>query len=112
MSREYGAISGAWPWSFPGPDTETALATNDLVFQSLKTELPEAQVVSMAAIFPSVVEQRRNSERWVRFWKGAEGRAILADLAGEASCLGFSSNAFSTFTQGLGAPPGPSRLSL
>ena len=42
-----------------GSDTETALATNDLVFHSLRRELPEARVVSMAPLFPSAATRSR-----------------------------------------------------
>ncbi len=93
-----------------GPDSETALATNDLVFHSLRKELPEAQIVSLAPVFPSAATQQLNSERWMRFWKGTRGRVILDDLAREAARLGFSSSAFSPFMEGLRSSPQPITL--
>ena len=93
-----------------GSDTEAALATNDLVFRSLKADLPGARVVSMAPLFPSAADQEQNYARWTRFWKGAEGRAVLDTLSRESASLGFLPDAFSPFIEGLRASPRPITL--
>ena len=90
-----------------GADMEAALSANDLVFHTLKTELPEAQVVSIAPLFPSLADQRINAEGWKAFWKGKKGEAILGSLASDSASLGFAPDAFSPFARGLDAAPAP-----
>jgi uncharacterized protein len=93
-----------------GTDLETSLKTNDFVFERLGKEMPEAQLISIAPILPSLATQKTNLGNWAAFWEGKHGQAILDRLSGRAVSLGFSRDAFRPFTERLSAEVEPITL--
>ncbi|WP_432822809.1 MMPL family transporter [Trichloromonas sp.] len=89
-----------------GGNLQEALAANDMLFELLRRELPEAPVVSLAALLPSTSTQAANLERWQTFWQQRdESTRRLLLQAGESR--GFSAAAFDPFFAELQRQPEP-----
>lgn len=86
-----------------GPDLNSALEVNEYVFERLQA-IRHPGLVSIAPLLPSRGAQERNRIGWNQFWKGAEGQTIIDRLRNESKALGFSSDAFKPFEDGLFAP--------
>ncbi|NLC71443.1 MAG: MMPL family transporter [Desulfuromonadaceae bacterium] len=102
LRHTWGDVRGrAMIWSL-GSDLEEALAVSHRLYQQLAAEVASPDLVALAPLLPPLAVQENNQRRWRRFWAGGEGDRILSTLARESAALGFSSQAFAPFIDGLG----------
>jgi predicted exporter len=89
-----------------GSSLQEALAANDMLFELLRRELPEAPVVSLAPLLPAATTQAANRQRWQDFWQQREEstRRLLRDAG---AGYGFAAAAFDPFFAGLTRQPEP-----
>jgi uncharacterized protein len=87
-----------------GGNLQEALGANDMLFELLRRELPDAPLVSLAPLLPSAAIQTANLQRWQAFWqqRGESTRRLLRQ-AGESR--GFSATAFAPFFADLQRQP-------
>jgi len=93
-----------------GDTTETALEANDRTATLLAQTPGVRSVYSLAAICPSAPVQEANRERWRAFWTPERRDTLRATLAEIGAELGFRTNAFDPFWQGLDRVPDPITL--
>ncbi|MBW2431137.1 MAG: MMPL family transporter [Deltaproteobacteria bacterium] len=86
-----------------GLDLQSALETNERLFNYLSPKIPKGKMVSLAPILPSLGTQRLNRSRWNEFWseKKELARSLLVQ---EGEVFGFSAGAFEPFFKRLAAP--------
>ncbi|OHB32444.1 MAG: hypothetical protein A2X84_07950 [Desulfuromonadaceae bacterium GWC2_58_13] len=89
-----------------GGTLQEALAANDMLFELLRRELPEAPVVSLAPLLPAATTQANNLRHWREFWeqRGEATRRLLREAGAER---GFATAAFDPFFAGLQRQPEP-----
>ncbi len=87
-----------------GGDLQEALGANDMLFELLRRELPDAPVVSLAPLLPSAAVQQANLQRWQSFWqqRGESTRRLLQQAG---ASRGFSEAAFAPFFADLQRQP-------
>ena len=90
-----------------GKDLESALRNNDLLFNHIKREYPDEQIISLAPLLPSAVTQEENLRRWELLWSHENSNKLRTLLAREGDKLGFSPHAFDTFFERVSAKPTP-----
>jgi uncharacterized protein len=83
-----------------GKDLESALQTNDGLFNCLSQTTGGKGVISIAPILPSRKTQQANLDAWKTFWSVNKG-TVCTTLSEEGKALGFSENAFESFCAGL-----------
>jgi predicted exporter len=89
-----------------GSDLQSALETNERLFDYLSPKIPAGKMVSLAPILPSLRTQRLNRNRWNEFWleKKELARRLLVQ---EGKAFGFSVGAFEPFFERLSEPSPP-----
>jgi predicted exporter len=89
-----------------GLDLQSALETNERLFNYLSPEIPAGKMVSLAPLLPSLGTQRLNRSRWNEFWseKKELARRLLVQ---EGKVFGFSARAFEPFFKRLSEPSPP-----
>ena len=83
-----------------GKDLEEALGKNEEIMEfSANFESSENSISGPNGLLPSIEKQQHSLEKWDDFWKN---HAEIAEiLEKEAVKVGFTANAFSTFTQNI-----------
>ena len=83
-----------------GKDLEEALGKNEEIMEfSANFESSENSISGPNGLLPSIEKQQHSLEKWADFWKN---HAEIAEiLEKEAVKVGFTANAFSTFTQNI-----------
>lgn len=87
-----------------GEDIESALETNDELFEYLNKKIGQENIISIAPVFPSVKTQQINSKAWSAFWAD-KGDMVMKIMEEEGKALGFSGDAFEPFFTGLKSSP-------
>ena len=90
-----------------GPDLQTALETNDRVFQHLTRGPNTSTIVSLAPILPSLKTQESNRRRWNAFWSNARKERVNQLLGDQGKLVGFKSTAFEPFAETIAGPSLP-----
>ena len=88
-----------------GADLETALQRNEEFFATASRAYQPGELVSLAPLLPSQAAQRRNQERWQRFWAAPLQVQQLQALRREAQSVGFAESVFDPFTESLSRRP-------
>ena len=84
---------------------EKALQKNDILFQKIHKDIPDATFLSLAPLIPSQQTQQENLSRWRSFWRDSSQKATLrAELEKQGSQYGFNSSAFEPFFHWLDQP--------
>lgn len=86
-----------------GKDLEEALGKNEEIISSLELsynfEISKYSISGLNSLLPSIEKQQQSLEKWAEFWNNhAE---IAETIEKEAVKAGFTSKAFSTFTQNI-----------
>ena len=89
-----------------GLDLQSALETNERLFDYLSPKIPKGKMVSLAPILPSLETQRLNRSRWNEFWSKKKELAHRL-LIQEGKVFGFSARAFEPFFKRLAEPSPP-----
>jgi predicted exporter len=87
-----------------GNDLQSALETNDRLFELLKGAMPDEAIVSIAPIMPAISTQKTNRERWHNFWSNETKAYVRQLLSTEGRSLGFRADAFAPFFEYLERP--------
>ncbi len=86
---------------FATADTfDDALGVNDRILQTVHDIDASTNVVSLAAILPSLASQSHSRELWSQFWT-EHSASLLVQLNSSGANYGFSAQAFTPFTQWL-----------
>lgn len=89
-----------------GSDLQSALETNERLFDYLSPRIPAGKMVSLAPILPSLGTQRLNQSLWYEFWSERKELARRL-LFQEGKVFGFSDRAFDPFFERLADPSPP-----
>ena len=89
-----------------GLDLQSALETNERLFDYLSPEIPAGKMVSIAPLLPSLETQRLNRSRWSEFWSENE-ELVRRLLVQKGKVFGFSARAFEPFFKRLSEPSPP-----
>jgi len=89
-----------------GDDLQSALRNNDLIFDYLKKNLPDEEIISLSPVLPSTVTQEENLKTWSAFWSDNRLR-LQGLLEREGDKLGFLPRAFDVFLERLAVKPAP-----
>ena len=89
-----------------GLDLQSALETNERLFDYLSPKIPKGKMVSLAPILPSLGTQRLNRSRWNELWSAKKELARRL-LVQEGRVFGFSARAFEPFFTRLAEPSPP-----
>lgn len=87
-----------------GSDLQSALETNERLFECLSRRSSAKGVVSLAPVLPSAATQRSNQLRWNEFWTDERRELTRRLLEKEGATLGFVPGAFSPFLERSPAP--------
>ncbi len=104
LRQAWGDLRGNAVVFAEGSDLQSALETNDRLFQYLSAEKAVQGIVSLAPILPSWAFQRANQQRWIEFWSAKNTRRLQQMLSSEAGALGFRPDAFAPFLDRLSRP--------
>jgi len=97
LQRTWGNFRGKALLFADGPTEQAALERNDTLYRFLVERYPEATVVSLAPLVPAEATQALNHRDWQRFWRGADGKRVLAALTAAGREQGFAESAFAPF---------------
>lgn len=89
-----------------GSDLQSALETNERLFDYLSPKIPAGKMVSLAPILPSLDTQHLNRRHWNEFWSEKK-ELTLRLLVQEGKVFGFSARAFEPFFKRLSEPSPP-----
>jgi predicted exporter len=101
LRQAWGDMRGNAVIFAEGPDLQSALETNDRLFQYLSVNQAAEGIVSLAPILPSWASQRTNQQRWIEFWSEENIEHLHQMLISEASAMGFQPDAFTPFIKRL-----------
>ena len=104
LRRAWGDMRGNAVIFAEGSDLQSALETNDRLFQYLSANEAAEGIVSLAPILPSYVSQRANQQRWIEFWSEANKVRLRQLLTSLGSVMGFRPDAFTPFFKRLSRP--------
>ncbi len=105
LKQTWGNMRGSAMIFAEGETLQEALEVNEALFGALSRALPEAKLVSLAPLVPSLRAQQQSRELWQRFWHGAQGQKILQEMDVQGRTMGFSQTAFTPFLDSLRAEP-------
>jgi predicted exporter len=106
LTEAWGNLRGRAIVFAMAADLETALQSNERVWQILDEHQLQSESVSLAPLLASQLTQRQRLESWASFWQ--EHRAATQELvARQAGKYGFASNAFAPFFVNLEQAPEP-----
>ena len=107
LQRTWGNFRGTAVIFAEGPDLQTALETNDRVFQHLTHSPDSNTIVSLAPILPSLKTQESNRQRWNAFWSDGKKDRVNQLLTDQGKSIGFKSTAFEPFAKAIVGPSPP-----
>jgi predicted exporter len=107
LKQTWGNIRGKAIVFTEGSTLQTALESNDRIFQKLSRKIAPDQLVSLASILPSPTTQQSNRQRWQSFWSEERKARVQQLLATEGQVIGFKPTAFEPFIQRLSQPSPP-----
>ena len=106
LRQTWGNFRGNAAIFTEGLDLQSALETNERLFDYLSPKIPKGKMVSLAPILPSLGTQRLNRSRWNELW--SEKKALAHRLlVQEGKAFGFSARAFEPFFKRLSEPSPP-----
>jgi 1-acyl-sn-glycerol-3-phosphate acyltransferase len=83
-------------------DFQEAIKQNETIIANLRQMVPDSvdySISGMDGLLPSMEKQERSLEQWQEFWQRHSG--LVEQVKTEAVKVGFTENAFSTFTEGI-----------
>jgi predicted exporter len=104
LRRAWGDMRGNAVIFAEGSDLQSALETNDRLFQYLSANMAAEGIVSLAPILPSYASQRANQQRWIEFWSEENKKRLRQLLTSEGNAMGFRPDAFTPFFKRLSRP--------
>ena len=107
LQRTWGNFRGTAVVFAEGPDLQTALETNDRVFQHLTRNPNSSGIVSLAPILPSLKTQESNRQRWNAFWSDGKKEHVNQLLIDQGKSIGFKFTAFESFAKAIAGPSPP-----
>jgi len=107
LQRTWGNFRGTAVVFAEGPDLQTALETNDRVFQHLTRNPNSSRIVSLAPILPSLKTQESNRQRWNAFWSDGKKEHVNQLLIDQGKSIGFKFTAFESFAKAIAGPSPP-----
>ena len=104
LRQAWGDMRGNAVIFAEGSDLQSALETNDRLFQYFSANRAAEGIVSLAPVLPSYASQRANQQRWIEFWSEANQERLRRLLTSQASPMGFRPDAFTPFFKRLSRP--------
>lgn len=88
-----------------GKTREQAAEASDQLYADIPNNLPDGNLVSLSAFWPSQKNRQANLARWRAFWTPNRIANFRHDLTVAGQPYGFSADAFQPFFQTLSNPP-------